>query len=693
MISRLPLALPVSVFRDDEPVIQSHPVLEGACPPLFGNTGCWDLNGIVRRAPNLAAAGFRVIFRELGPQWNLLAREMAMIWFNPRHPAVLARGLHLPPDPVAPHTVSQRIGHLRALHAYGVSRQLAPWVGDWSDDDFKTYIEHRCQQGEAASATGHVHVIKTLHRFRGTLASSGLARDPWPDRSTNAVVDHPTVPELKTPVIRPETWFPLVRAAWTYINDFGPDILRALDYWHRLQAEAHPLSTAEADTRFTAWVADPGNKVPVHQLTGRLTVNWQLLTFLIGFESRKMAFFTKQNRAGLARRATAERLVAEGRIRTSLIDGLREVTREDDSRGPWHDSLQPRELAIECLALRNACYVFVAALSMMRDCEIREITKDALTEYFGTPAVKSVKRKLDPDLPTAHWWIITPVAQAIETAMHLSMNDTLAFAGVTPRFHGNGFTSQTAITCFIKHVNRHRRITGLAEIPPSKVTPHMFRRTMAMLTRDYPGSEIAVGMQLKHAATRALANRWTQGYMDHDPSWARLLTTAIAERRFQRLRDLFDADSRGEAIGFGPGADQMRLAFAAVREKAEALRATGKAQRGDIRVEHGLLKRTHLSIRFGKLNHCTLDENNPVGAKCLEDAIVPPGHRGPLIDRCQPARCSNSIIAPEHLPIWQAEYASLTKLRSLPALPANRRALIDQQIRDVEVALTKAGES
>jgi hypothetical protein len=29
MTSRLPLALPVSVFRDYEPVIQSHPVLEG----------------------------------------------------------------------------------------------------------------------------------------------------------------------------------------------------------------------------------------------------------------------------------------------------------------------------------------------------------------------------------------------------------------------------------------------------------------------------------------------------------------------------------------------------------------------------------------------------------------------------------------------------------------------------------------
>ncbi|MFJ4526529.1 hypothetical protein ACIP4Y_37435 [Streptomyces sp. NPDC088810] len=133
----------------------------------------------------------------------------------------------------------------------------------------------------------------------------------------------------------------------------------------------------------------------------------------------------------------------------------------------------------------------------------------------------------------------------------------------------------------------------------------------------------------------------------------------------------------------------MRSAFAAVREKAEALRANGKAQRGDIRVEHGLLKRTHLSIRFGKLNHCTMDENNPVGAKCLEDAIVPPGHRGPLIDRCQPARCSNSIIAPEHLPIWKAEHDSLSRLRDQPRLPPNGAA-IDEQIRDVELALRKA---
>jgi hypothetical protein len=141
-----------------------------------------------------------------------------------------------------------------------------------------------------------------------------------------------------------------------------------------------------------------------------------------------------------------------------------------------------------------------------------------------------------------------------------------------------------------------------------------------MLTRDFPGSEIAVGMQLKHVATRALANRVTDNYMDTDPSWARHLDEAITDRRFERLTELFDTDTSGQAIGYGPGADRLREAFAAIRAQAEHLRATGQARRGDIRVGHDLLRRTRISIRFGKLNHCTMNDDDPAGAKCLEDA-------------------------------------------------------------------------
>lgn len=257
----------------------------------------------------------------------------------------------------------------------------------------------------------------------------------------------------------------------------------------------------------------------------------------------------------------------------------------------------------------------------------------------------------------------------------------------------SGFDSQSEINSFIRHVNANRHCTGLPEIPPGKAAPHMFRRTMAMLTRDFPGSEIAIGMQLKHVATRALANRSTQGYMEKAPTWAKYLDDAIRDRRFQRLKELFDADSRGEVVGFGPGADRMRETFRTVRERAAELRSTGQAQRGDARVEYDLLRHMPFTIRFGKLNHCTMDDNNPVGAKCIEDAIIPEGHRGPLLDRCRPSRCPKSVIAPEHLPIWQAEKSALTRLLITPKLPANRRAQLREELRDVDLVLKKAEEA
>ena len=166
--------------------------------------------------------------------------------------------------------------------------------------------------------------------------------------------------------------------------------------------------------------------------------------------------------------------------------------------------------------------------------------------------------------------------------------------------------------------------------------------------------------------------------------------TRLASARFHRLRELFDAHSRGEIIGYGPGADRMREAFDAVNAKAAELRASGQARYGDRRVEYDLLFRTRFTIRFGKLNHCTMDDANPAGAKCLEDAVVPDGHQGPLPDRCQPGRCANSMIGPEHIPIWKAERGAVTRLLGLPALPARRRASLQAQLTDVDAVLRRA---
>ncbi|APE37172.1 hypothetical protein BOX37_28220 [Nocardia mangyaensis] len=672
-------------FGGDEEVIQSHPLLPNAQPPRFGQADVWDLNDVVERPVNQKAANYRVSFVSLSPAWNLRAREMALIWLNPRHPAVVAAGIHLNPDPREPRTVTLRAGTLRALAAWATDQGLPDDLHRWDREDFHRYIGHQADRLKRGSVIEHVVVIKTLHQFRAVLTCGGLAADPWPGQSASHVLGLRDTGELATPVIRPQTWFPLIKAAWTYIEVFGPDILRARAVWVGLQQNARPLRTADADAALARWLADPDHRVPVH--TGRTgadkagKVHWSLLSALLGASDR---IFHLDHSSGRARRAVVEAELVDGRATQSgIITDLANVARPDGTTGPWHPDLQPLQMWLECVALRNACYIFVAAMSMMRDNEIRAITHHSVVDHYGAPAVKSIKRKRDPGHPTRHWWIIEPVARALFVASELSEHPDLTFGRVRSATDTNGlFDSTSAIKAFTSRVNAHRHDTGLEEIPADHVTAHMFRRTMAMLTRDYAGAEIALGIQLKHAATRALANRSTQGYSAKDPAWAGYFDEALADARFDRLRELYQAHRRGDTFGYGPGADQLRSRFDAMAGTA--------AQHGDARVEYDLLRRTRIPIRFGTLNHCVLDETNPVDAKCLENAIVPAGHHGPLVDRCQPARCANSVIATEHLPIWRSEEGTLLTLLDTPKLPSPRRAQLQRELADVRTALRRA---
>ena len=51
---------------------------------------------------------------------------------------------------------------------------------------------------------------------------------------------------------------------------------------------------------------------------------------------------------------------------------------------------------------------------------IHEITPGSIVDYYGTPAIKSTKRKHDPNLSIKHWWITAPVAEAVVVAEQLS---------------------------------------------------------------------------------------------------------------------------------------------------------------------------------------------------------------------------------------------------------------------------------
>ena len=63
---------------------------------------------------------------------------------------------------------------------------------------------------------------------------------------------------------------------------------------------------------------------------------------------------------------------------------------------------------------------------------------------------------------------------------------------------------------------------------------------------------------------------------------------------------------------------------------------------------------------------------------------------GPPLDRCQPGRCTNSIIAGEHLPIWTAERSSLNRLLDTGTLAPNHRRRIEAELSEVEHVLNRA---
>ncbi|MFI6145107.1 integrase [Streptomyces sp. NPDC051109] len=674
-----------AAFGPEEPVLGSHTLLPGAVSPLFGQCDEWNLNGVLRRPANLHPAEWKLKFDALNDVWNLRARELAMILFNPRHTAVLAVGLMARRRPASPKTVIRRIGCLRALAAWAEERGLPQGLAAWPEHQLHVRIADLKDGRAVSTVTNHMTAIRELHRCGPMLTGGGLARDPWAGMSLRAALGRSPSDSrtLATPVISPEVWFPLVRAAWTYIDTFAPDILRAQERWRQLRVEAKGSVGAEA--RLRAWLADPDNLVPLHDeyLPPRITdagqVHWGLLSFLIGID-KKANIFTKPR--GL-REIVVEAVERGQCANASLLAEYAQVKRSDGTTAGWTRGLAPRSMMREIEILRIACYIFVAALSMMRDSEVQEVVKGSVVEHFGAPALVSTEIKGEEDFPRKHWWIIEPVARALALAEEIASHPERLFTGIAGEVrNAERFTANAGIKAFIEHVNARTDVNGLEPIPSERVAPHMFRRTMAMLTDQFPGSEIALGIQLKHVASRALANRSTQGYAAPAASWAKHLDSAIEAARFRGLRDLFNAHKENEPIGFGPGAEQLTRTFDKIRD-------TVAAQGGDATVEHALLKQARVSIRFGTLNNCLFA--NPAGAVCLDNTVIPPGHTGPLPDRCRPDRCGNSMIGPQHVEIWDSEQRSLTRLLESRRLAPGHRAALEQQRSEAQAVLRKAG--
>ncbi|MEV0495658.1 integrase [Streptomyces atratus] len=568
---------------------------------------------------------------------------------------------------------------------------LSRYSDQWTAVDLRRRIMDMGESKSHRPATicSHVSLLQRMTAVAPALSLPWPAEDLWPGKSAREVSEYA---ELSTQAVPPQIWFPLIRAAWAFVHTFAADIFRADRRYQELR-DAAQKSVVGKDAELDTWLADQNNTVPVHYEPDRPAgqvpgVNWRLMALNLGvWAERHGALFSPGPRSTARRRAKVLQAVADGRVtHQGLIEDLAEVTRPDGSTGPWHLGIDPYDLHRLRIMLRNAAFTLVVGFLMMRDSEIQEIVRGSVVEHYNSPAIASTLRKGNSSLPRKHWWIAEPVAEAIAVAEAVSVHPDRVFAPLHRKNDAESLDGVWMMAAFIAFVNQGRSWSGLDEIPDGYVRPHMFRRTMSMLTDQFAGSEIALGMQLKHFATRALANTSTLGYAAADSAWAEHLKDAIEVAKFGKLKELYGLHKVGQPIGFGPGAERVKDAF-------DQVIANVKARGGDARVEEDLLRKIRITIRFGTLNNCLYDGTNPAGAVCLEDAIIPEGHTGPLDERCRPDRCGNSMIGIEHVPIHDSHRRTQLKLLQTPGLPKCRKELVTRELQRVEAVLDKAKEA
>jgi hypothetical protein len=472
----------------------------------------WDLTagGI---APNLNAAKAHLRFDGLPDDWVPIAKTLAMAMLQPTHAAVREAHIYRSNRPYKTKSIQHVLAEIRYLATWAEKHGHTTDLSRWTDNDCEAYLASVRATRAATAEKSAQDLLRHLVGFGALMQNAGLRVSVSPSKTGSSG-------EIKTPVIPPGAFWPLVRACWSYIDVFAPDVLAARDELEILDISPRTDTRSPAETidrAIDAWLASPRGFVPLHIYTfgrGRAgEINWDGLALCTNPRLRQTNFYGTH---GPARQQRVRDAIARGAPTkfgyTSVQPEI--VDRPDGTRGPWISGFDRVIVSKELTQIRNAAYIFVAIMTMMRDSEVQSIATGAIGTYYGAPAITSIlhKGQVGAGKPR-RWWVSPPVVRALEVAERITRDPNRLFGSIRNGVNRElaGFDQYEQIRSFIGWVNDHSPHSGLEPIPTTALAPHMFRRTMAVITANEPDGEIALGITLKHNATRALANATTSG--------------------------------------------------------------------------------------------------------------------------------------------------------------------------------------
>ena len=369
----------------------------------------------------------------------------------------------------------------------------------------------------------------------------------------------------------------------------------------------------------------------------------------------------------------------------------------------WVAAIDAYEIDVWVRRLATACVVVVSYLSGMRPGEVLalqrgccrrsdatdllsgyEIDRDDAYELRGKTfkvrdsSGSTVRGGVERRHP---WYVISPVARAIDVMEHLHRNDLLFSVAA----FGTGTRRSTTRSAHTQDVTANLRaliewcntagVAGLPAIPPDpngSITMRRFRRTLAWHIYRLPGGLIALGVQYGHVnllQSEFYGRRAYAGMSD------------VLEEHAHAFRDRLEAGYEELAAGgavSGPAADRF---VAAVTDFGARFRGSVLTRRDATR----LLKNPNLQIydNADQFLACCYDSSR---ALCHPDADRTPGiDRSPDLLRCDPA-CSNIARTDAHMALLDAEVADLGEEISSPAAPFPIQVRLSQR-RDRLLAL------
>jgi hypothetical protein len=643
--------------------------------PCFGDD-VWDLSAVAD-IPAYAQmpACLRLDWSTIAhPAFRLCAKEVGLALLQPRigldHRLANARRRAVPPHGLVAH-----LGRWRSwfswLEVHGVRR-----LADVTQAHCDAWLVGRLEEVGRAAVHSEVRELRRFADYSALLTTDAYPPGfyPWPGRSAAQVAGWRSAGENTTPVIPDEVFSPLLAAALFLVQVAGPDVLAAREEWQRLMVtpckgsgldrrlhrylaelrrsqqglpELHPRHLEHQQARGVLDLADPLHRV-----------NLRLIERHIGAYSGSLA---RAGRRALVEGAVAELGCAPGGLRTlpaHVVDPA-----DPANRRRWHRGFAPYDIDDLVNLVLTGAYVVVAALSGLRYSELAEMRRGCVrAEQLANGMVRHrIHTKLVKGRPFGgelhRWTVIAEVAQAFAVVEQLIPVD-LPFARFNPiaRFPKllrwvNGGEGQRAF---------------LAPVPEDwNFNGRQFRRTLARHLDFRPHGVLAGKVHLKHVSVTT-----SEGYYGRvGSSAAAFLADVEHERtraRLETTKELYADWVAGRPIA-GPGRKELEVLFSSVRQELAALDSSVIAT--DSRLED-LLRRRAATLHVGTLNYCWFID--PARARCLLQAGRA-GATAPLIAMCEPTRCANATIHPEHQPVWLDTTRHLDRLLASPVVPDHEK--------------------